>query len=636
MTIAPESNAAVVVPSSAERPEGPVLVDPPRMLAHCEKHRHCEGWMRSAGAGSMARLKSGFIFAILMLAFAGLCVRLVQIQVFQRNEWARKMALQSVETQRPEPVRGPLSIKTGAGELPLALNEPRINVVADLSILNDREKVAVQLAPLMGATPERVYQQINRDNTRVVYLFRDMELDQADKIRALKIRGIKLEETSVRAYPQGKLACHLLGFAGMEGGQEGLEKGLETALRGQAGALNFYRDAARRLIAIDGDILAASAHPPRDGCSVLLTIDARLQQAAEEQLALIHDEFDPKAATCILMDPNTGAILAIASTPVYDPSQPTASPAENRRCRPFTDFYEPGSTFKTFFASEALEHKRWRKDEVIFCENGAWRIPQRTIHDSHAYGFLSFVEVITKSSNIGIAKICQRFTLREMYDFVRDYGFGEPTGANFPGESKGMVRAFPKWTNDSRCSVAMGHEIGVTPVQLITAYCAVVNGGTLYRPKLIQHVSDENGKDIYELKPQPVRRVISENTSREMREILAKVILPGGTGVKAFMAEWPVGGKTGTTKKIDPVTHTYSSTLYIGSFCGFAPVDNPRLVCLVTVDEPRKGAGYYGGTVACPAVREMLRKGLTLLNVPPRNADEQEKAIRAQAVRAEH
>src|ERR1043165_5081508 len=295
MTIAPESTA-IAAPQSLS--EGPVLVDPPRGITRaCEKHRHCEGWMRSAGAGSAARLKAGAVLAFLLLAFAALSARLVQIQGFQSSDWKRKMAAQSIETQRPEPVRGALSIKTGSGELPLALNEPRINIVADLSILNDRDSVARQIAPLMGATSEHIYKQINRDDTHVVYLFRDMELDRADKIRALKIRGIKREDTSVRAYPQGMLACHLLGFAGMDGGQEGLEKGLETSLRGETGALHFYRDAARRLIAIDGDILAASAHPPHDGCSILLTIDARLQQAAEEQLAQIHDEFDPKAAT---------------------------------------------------------------------------------------------------------------------------------------------------------------------------------------------------------------------------------------------------------------------------------------------------------------------------------------------------
>ena len=626
----PSAPAKGPAPADAPRP-GPVLIDPPG--AACDKHKHCQGWIKSRDAGPAARIKSGVILSLILIAFAALSGRLVQIQIFQSAEWKKRSAQQSVEAQHLSAIRGTLSDSSG---LPLVSNVPHQTILADLRILNDRDANSKLIAPLLGVTPDAIYKMVNRDDSRIVYLARNIEIDRADKIRALKIRGIGFEDTYVRTYPQGHLLSHLLGFAGMDGGQEGLEKSLDRLLRGQNGSLMFYRDAARRLIAFDGDLVADSAHPPHDGCSVTLTIDAKLQQFAEEQLAQVHEEFDPKCATLVLMDPNTGAILALAATPDFDLNKPSESPIENRRCRPLTDIYEPGSTFKTIFASVALERNLWRRNEMIFCENGAWRLPQRTLHDSHALGWLSYDEVISKSSNIGAAKICQRIGYPAMYDIVRDFGFGDPTGIGFPGESRGMVRPREKWSHDSLYSVAMGHEIGVTPLQMVAAYSAVINGGTLYRPKVVQRVANENGEDIYALKPQPVRRVLSERTSREMRDILAKVVLPGGTGTKAFLPEWAVGGKTGTTKKIDPATHTYSSTLYIGSFCGFAPVDNPRLVCLVTVDEPRKGRGYYGGTVACPAVREMLRKGLTVLNVPPRSADEQEKAIKIQASHVEH
>ncbi len=627
---APPVSAKANSPVEAPRP-GPVLIDPP--AAACDKHKHCQGWITSRDAGPAAHIKSGVILAVILLMFSGLSVRLVQIQVFQHAEWKHRSDIQSVEAQHPCAIRGTICDTSG---LPLVLNEPHQTILADLRVLNDRDANSKLLAPILGMTPEAIYKMINRDDSRIVYLARNLDLERAEKIRALKIRGIGFEDTFVRTYPQSHLLSHLLGFAGMDGGQEGLEKSLDRVLRGTPGSLMFYHDAGRRLIALDGDLVAESAHPPHDGCAVTLTIDSRLQQCAEEQLAQVHDEFDPKSATLILMDPNTGAILALASTPDFDLNNPSGSPVENRRCRPLTDIYEPGSTFKTIFAAEALERNLWRRSEMIFCENGAWRLPQRTLHDSHALGLLSFDDVIAKSSNIGAAKICQRITFPEMYNIVRDFGFGSPSGVGFPGESRGMVRPREKWSHDSLYSVAMGHEIGVTPLQLITAYSAVINGGTLYRPKVVQRVANENGEDIYTLKPQPVRKLLSDNTSREMRNVLARVVLPGGTGTKAFLSEWQVGGKTGTTKKIDPVTHTYSSTLYIGSFCGFAPVDNPRLVCLVTVDEPRKGRGYYGGTVACPAAREMLRKGLTILNVPPRSADEQQKAIKLQASHVEH
>jgi cell division protein FtsI (penicillin-binding protein 3) len=318
----------------------------------------------------------------------------------------------------------------------------------------------------------------------------------------------------------------------------------------------------------------------------------------------------------------------MACTPNFDPNAPAHSASENRRNRCITDFYEPGSTFKSFIASMVLEKKLWKRSETINCENGAWHLLSgRVLHDSHAYGMLSFDDFIAKSSNIGAAKTAMRLGLHGLYETVRAFGFGDPTGIKFPGERRYGVRPRAKWTNDSLYSVAMGQEICVTPLQLATAYAAVVNGGMLLRPKIVQRVTDENGAELYALRPQPLRRVISEQTSQQMREILARVVMPGGTGARAFCAEWQIGGKTGTAQKVDPLTHHYSNQLYVGSFCGFAPVDHPRLVCLITVDEPHKGIGYYGGTVACPGVREVLKKGLTVLNVPPRSADEQKKAI---------
>jgi cell division protein FtsI (penicillin-binding protein 3) len=283
----------------------------------------------------------------------------------------------------------------------------------------------------------------------------------------------------------------------------------------------------------------------------------------------------------------------------------------------------------------ALERGLWSRNSLIDCENGSWKIGYRTLHDSHAYGTLSFDDVIAKSSNIGAAKIAMRLGVGGLHETVTAFGFGSQTEINLPGEVRGLVRPRRVWTQDSIYSIAMGHEIGVTPIQLVAAYAAVVNGGVLYRPKVVARIVNENGEELYALHPQALRRVISEQTSQKMREILARVVQPGGTGTKAFCAEWAIGGKTGTTKKIDPITRTYSNTLYVGSFCGFAPAENPRLVCLITVDEPHKGTGYYGGTVACPGVREVLRKGLSVLNVPPRNADAQKKAV-ADARKPEH
>jgi len=602
-------------------------------------HRTCQGWQKIEGAGPAARLRIAVIFGVVLLLYAALSARLVQIQVGQGEKWKKQSDDQKVFCETVQPQRGPITDQTG---LPVAFCLPRDTVIADLKVLHemkaDSDAIADKLAPLLKLPSGAIREKLRRNDSyyaenipppnRIVYLARDIEEEVADKVRALKIHGIGFEDSFRRTYPQGPLACHVIGWSGIDGGKEGLELGLNSILSGTPGYLRYYRDAAKRLIALnDGAIGPSDSKAPNEGLSITLTLDARVQQTAEEELAHIQEQFQPKAATCVCIDVSTGAILALACTPAFDPNKPSSVSDDARRNRVICDFYEPGSTFKTFAASMSLERKLWRRNEMINCENGAWNLGYRTLHDSHAYGILTFDDVIAKSSNIGAAKIAQRLGIGGLYDTVHAFGFGEPTGINLPGEVRGRVRSRKVWTNDSLLSVAMGHEVGVTPIQLAAAYASVVNGGVLYRPKIVQRITNEKGEELYALHPQAVRRVISEQTSAQMREVLTRVVMPGGTGFKAFCAEWPIGGKTGTTKKIDPVTHTYSNTLYIGSFCGFAPANNPRLVCLVTVDEPHKGSGYYGGTVACPAVREVLRKGLTVLNVPVRSADEQKRVI---------
>ena len=606
-----------------QQPAGPAPAAAPR-----DPHHSCTQWMEPPAAAKGLRLRVGLVLGFIILLYAGLSVRLVQIQVLQASMWKSRGSKQQVFKELIAAPRGSVST---SDLLPLAYCVPRETIIADLFLLKEqsaREAAAKAVAPLLKLQSQTLLSKMTRDDRRIVYLARNIEEATADKIRALKIRGIGFEDSFVRTYPQGSLFAQGLGWAGADAGMDGLELELNGILSGTPGYLRYYRDAARRLIALnDGAIGPADNHPPRDGLAVTLTIEARIQQTAEEELARIHEQYQPKSATCIVMDVSTGAILAMACTPSYDPNFPSKSPDENRRNRTICDIYEPGSTFKTFSAAMALERKLWRRNEMINCENGAWRIGYRTLHDSHAYGLLSFDDVLSKSSNIGAAKIAQRLGLQGLYDAVTAFGFGHETGVNLPGEVRGKVRPRKSWSNDSIYSVAMGHEIGVTPIQLVAAYAAVVNGGVLYRPKIVQKILNDKGEELYTLHAQAQRRVISEETSQQMRDVLARVVSPGGTGMKAFCTEWQIGGKTGTTKKWDHTIKAYSDTKYIASFCGFAPVNNPRLVCLVTVDEPAKGTGYYGGTVASPAVREVLRKGMTVLNVPARSVDEQRKIL---------
>jgi len=577
-------------------------------------------------------LRTGFILGFILLLYGALSVRLFQIQVGQNQAWKAKANQQEVCKLTLQGQRGSISVSDG---LPLAYCIPRDAILADLKLMTpeDCSAAAKALSPVINSPEPTLLAKLTRYKTllddpnahehqRVVYLARNIDPAAADKIKALKLKGIVFEDEFRRTYPQGPMLAQVVGWSGIDGGQSGIEKELDSILSGTPGYLQFYRDASHRLIALnDGAIGPGDSHPPRDGLAVTLTIDARLQQTAEEQLAAIENEYDAKSATCIVMDVTTGEVLAMACTPQFDPNCPNKFPQENWRNRPITDFYEPGSTFKTFVIAMALDRNLVRRTDIFNCENGAWNLGYRTLHDAHAYGMLSVDDIVAKSSNIGAAKNGQRLGIQGLYDTVQAFGFGHLTGINLPGEVKGMVRARKHWTNDSVYSVSMGAELGVTPIQVISAFSAVVNGGTLYRPKIVKRIINEQGEELYTLHPQAVRRVISEHTSQQMRQVLARVVAPGGTGVKAFCPEYSIGGKTGTTRKLDPGTHNYSTTLYIGSFCGFAPVENPRLCCLVVVDEPRKGSGYYGGTVACPAVREVLRKGLMLLNIPPHSAD---------------
>jgi cell division protein FtsI (penicillin-binding protein 3) len=615
----PEPDDLPVVPMQTAAPAIATI----KPEADC-KHSACRGWVKTEGAGPAARMRVGLILGFLLLLYVGLSLRLAHIQVAQGETWKQKADLQKTVRELQPGKRGPIYDATG--ELPLAYCIPRDTIIADMKLLKDREAVAKALAPILCISSQSLHEKMSRNDRRVIYLARNVEPELADKIRDLKIRGIGFEDEFRRTYPQGPLAANVLGWAGVDGGLEGLEKELNSLLSGTPGFLRYYRDAARRRIALnDGD--NSDSRPPRDGLAVTITIHAQIQLAAEEELAKIMDEYKPKSATCTIIDVTTGAILAMACTPQFDPNEVTKSTPDHRRNRVVTDEYEPGSTFKTFTAALCLDKKLWRRNEMINCHNGAWFLGYRVLHDAHAYDVLSFDDVIVKSSNIGAAQIALRLGAGNFHAGLLAFGFGEKTNINLTGERRGTVHPCANWRKDSLYSVAMGHEVTVTPLQLVCAYAAVVNGGILYRPKIVQRIVNEGGEELYTLHAQPVRRVISEQTSKEMREILAKVVKPGGTALTAFCPEWAIGGKTGTTKKIDPATGTYSSTLYIGSFCGFAPVEQPRVVCLVTVDEPHKGSGYYGGTVAAPAVREVIRKALTVLNVPPRSADEQKKAI---------
>ncbi|MCZ7647941.1 MAG: penicillin-binding protein 2 [Planctomycetota bacterium] len=582
---------------------------------------HSAAWGPLGGVDRAVKLRQCAVFVPLCLLFAALGVRLYVIQVLEHEAWAAKAKRQRTATERLPAPRGTIK---GAGGETLVFCESRKILFADLKILKDAPAAAAQLAPLLEADAESLARRMDRPDRRVVYLARNLEPDLAEKIQALGLRGLGFEEDFRRRYPLGTECAHVLGWSGVDGGKEGVELALDGLLRGIPGFRAYERDAARRALSRGGEhAYTPEAQAPRPGMEVELTLHPGIQHVLEDELDLVTMTYHPKSCIGVVLDVRTGALVALACRPTYDPNRPGAAKDGDRRNRVLTDCFEPGSTFKTFIAAQVLELKLASRGTAFFCQNGAWKVGYRTLHDAHAYGTLSLEQIITKSSNIGAAKLGLLLGIDGVYDAVAHFGFGEKTRIDLTGEGRGIVRPRAKWTKDSLLSVPMGQEIAVTPIQLASAYAAMVNGGMLLRPQVVQRIVNPRGETLFELRTEPVRRVLSERTSLDMREILHETVLTG-TARSAWCPEYELGGKTGTAQIPGP--GGYSHERYIASFCGFGPVENPRLVCLIAVNEPDKKLGYYGGTVAAPPVKEVLRRGLKALGVPPRPEREQELA----------
>jgi cell division protein FtsI (penicillin-binding protein 3) len=476
-------------------------------------------------------------------------------------------------------------------------------------LVKDKEGTAKELSGITGTDSGFLLSRLNKKSS-FAWLKRKLDDDEARYIEEKKIPGIGFREEYQRFYPKGQVFSHVLGYVNIDNtGLEGVEKIMEASLKGQEGSTLCEVDAQGHEI-LTYTVNEKDAVP---GDNVTLTLDEVIQQIVDEELDKLMQKHQPLGAVAIVMEARTGRILAMCSKPSFDPMKPGDYLPEERRNRCITDMFEPGSVFKVITTSAAMNEGIVELDDVFFCENGAYRIANHTLNDTHPYGDLTVREIIAKSSNIGASKIADMMDNSVFHKYMTDFGLGRPTGIPLPGEADGYVKEPRLWSRLSKPSMAMGHEVQVTPLQLASAINVIASGGFYVQPRIIERIESFQGEAVY-TPGEPVRReVISPATVEMITEAMKDVVSEHGTARVAALEKYAVAGKTGTAQKLNEYGG-YSHSKFVGSFAGFVPADDPVITIVVMADEPRKG-GYYGGVVSAPAFAAIADKVMKYLNL---------------------
>jgi cell division protein FtsI (penicillin-binding protein 3) len=556
--------------------------------------------------------------ALFVAAFIGfwmlvVCARLVYLQFSQYDVLASRARQQQQNEIETAPQRGELLDRQ---ERQLARSVQTVSLFIDPDGLDtatlDRnaQQIAQQLGKPLNLKQSDLaadFRKAHDDKKRFVWIARRLDADLANKVVALNLPGVQTQLEPKRYYPNGSLAAHVLGYVGLDGkGLGGVEQFYNAKISGEPGQLFLEKDANGK--PYEGYEIAA-----KPGQTVILTIDQTIQYQAEQALQAAVQQSRAKSGSVIVLDPRSGEILALANAPTFDPNKVSEAKPETRSNWALQNIYEPGSTFKVVAFSAALEKGLARVDERIDCQMGSITVAGRLVHDHHPFGSLTIPEALAKSSNVAAIKLGIRVGDPTMYEYIRRFGFGAKTGIELPGETNGILRKVERWQPSSIGSIAIGQEVGVTPVQMVAAFGALANDGMRIAPHLIREVRDAGGNVVYRAQPEQ-RRVISAETAIALRGMLEGVTL-NGTAKKAQLDGYSAAGKTGTAQKIDPKTKAYSSTKFVGSFVGFAPVSNPQVVIIVVIDEP--AGAYHGGDVAAPVFREVAEQVLPTLGIEP-------------------
>ncbi len=559
------------------------------------------------------------ILAVLLgLGFLVIVARLFHLQVVRASELADLAVRQHQKMLTVEGGRGAIYDRNGKI---LAINMEVPSLFGAPKYVADPRGTAARLGRVLNTDARQLEARL-KSGRDFVWLERHLAPEKAQRLQGFSLAGVGVVPEGRRFYPKGAMLANLLGFANIDNeGLEGLERRYDAQLRGERGRLIVERDALGGAVFPKGLNYVA----PSPGKDLVLTIDEVIQYVAEQELDEAVTRTRAMSGAVIVVEPKTGALLALAVRPTFDPNAPRAD-ANRWRNRTITDSYEPGSTFKLITGVAALEERLFSPSEFIYGEDGRFVVENTVVRDHHKHGWMTFAEVLQKSSNIGIIKVAQRLGPEKLAWYVNAFGFGQKTEVDLNGEQRGLTKELPEWGRRTLASIAMGQEIGVTPLQLVMAASAIANGGWLMRPYVVSAIKSPTGETLASFGPVVRRRPISGESARTMTDILRGVVMPGGTGMLAVVPGYNVAGKTGTAQKIDPLTGAYSATLVVSSFVGFLPVEDPKLAILVVVDEPK--TEQWGGTVAAPVFQRIAAQAVRRLGILPTTGEGQVLAAR--------
>ena len=552
-----------------------------------------------------------FVGILFFIMVSGIGAKAVYLQVFCGSWLSEKAAAQYEKSFIQKSKRGTIYDRNMHD---MAVSIDATSVAAFPSRIQDKKSAAKQLAKILKIDKKHLYQRLQTKQS-FTWVKRQVTPKEMDAVKALKISGVDFIPEYSRFYPNKKLAAQVIGFTGVDGnGLEGIEYIYDQALLGKERNFIVHKDALGRRFAKDKKSEEIDVMPLSSGNNIILTIDRTIQYITESALESSVMEFEAKSGMAVVMNPATGAILALAHTPTFNPNIFSNYPRELWRNRSITDPFEPGSTMKIFTTAAALESGICSPNTIFFCENGAYKVGRNTIHDTHPRGWLSLQQIVKYSSNIGISKVMEIVGPENLYQSLIKFGFGDKTGLDCPGETSGSLAPFKRWTDIDSSTISFGQGISVSAVQLIAAASSLANGGLLMKPYIVEAITNDNGRIIERTEPVIIRRTVRPETASVVNRIMETVIMEGGTGTSAALDGYIISGKTGTAQKIDE-SRTYANGKYVSSFLGFAPAAKPVVVILVVIDEPQ--TAHYGGTVAAPAFRKIARGTLQYLNVPP-------------------